>query len=156
FISRRRAQLAPERHMPEGYVAYELAAAGKMVRELISQGADVNIADVHGRTPLMMAAMHAWPDALRALLNAHANINAHDRSGHTVLDFVDPAETQVITILKKAGARPPLDIQPGPFAMPSELSTSLVYDMPVVDCIDGKGQFATKVQKFQQEHALAT
>src|SRR5579872_4055102 len=36
FIARRRVQLAPERHMPEGYVAYELGAAGKMVRELIN------------------------------------------------------------------------------------------------------------------------
>src|SRR6476661_5020944 len=64
FISRRRAQLAPERHMPDGYVAYELAASGKMAHALISRGADVNTTDVHGRTPLMMAAMHAWPDTL--------------------------------------------------------------------------------------------
>jgi ankyrin repeat protein len=33
-------------------------AAGKIVREFINHGADVNAADVHGRTPLMMAAMH--------------------------------------------------------------------------------------------------
>ena len=52
-------------------------------------GADVNAADVHGRTPLMMAAMHDWPEALRALLDAHANIKARDRAGHTILDFVD-------------------------------------------------------------------
>jgi hypothetical protein len=93
--------------MPEGYVAYELGAAGKMVRELLNHGADVDTADIHGRTPLMMAAMHGWPEALRALLDAHANIRARDRAGHTVLDFVDPIETEVVKTLKKAGAPPP-------------------------------------------------
>src|SRR5579863_2481993 len=73
FIAHRRVQLAPERHMPEGYVAYELGAAGKMVRDLINHGAELNVADVHGRTPLMMAAINGWPEALRALLDAHAN-----------------------------------------------------------------------------------
>ena len=155
-ISRRRAQLAPERHMPEGYVAYELAAAGKMVRELISWGADGNMADVHGRTPLMMAAMHAWPDALRALLDAHANINAHDRTGHTVLDFVDPAETQVITILKKAGAPPASGRSARTVCDAQRALDKLGYDMPIADYIDGKGQFAKKVRRFQQEHELAT
>ena len=155
FISRRRAQLAPERHMPEGYVAYELAAAGKMVRELISRGVDVNIADVHGRTPLMMAAMHAWPDALRALLDAHANINAHDRTGHTVLDFVDPTETEVITILKKAGAPPASGHSARTVCDAERALEKLGYDMPIADCIDGKGQFANKVRRFQQEHALS-
>jgi len=155
FISRRRAQLAPERHMPEGYIPYELAAAGKMVRELISHGADVNIADVHGRTPLMMAAMHAWPNALRALLDAHGNINARDRAGHTLLDFVDPAETQVITILKRAGAPPASGHSARRVCDVERALEKLGYDMPITDCIDGKGQFANKVRKFQQEHALS-
>jgi ankyrin repeat protein len=157
FISRRRAQLAPERHMPEGYIAYELAAAGKMVRDLISQGADLNTADVHGRTPLMMAAMHAWPEALRALLDARANVDARDRTGHTVLDFVDPAEMQVIAILKKAGAPPTSGHSARTVCDAQRALDKLGYDMPIADCIDGKGgQFANKLRKFQQEHALAT
>ena len=43
--------------MDERYLAYELAAAGKMVRQLISHGANVNTADAYGRTPLLMAAI---------------------------------------------------------------------------------------------------
>jgi Putative peptidoglycan binding domain/Ankyrin repeat len=155
FISRRRAQLAPERHMPEGYVAYELAAAGKMVRQLIHQGADVNVADVHGRTPLMMAAMHAWPDALGALLDAHANIRARDRTGHAVLDFVDPAETQVIAQLKQAGAPPPSGNSARTVCDAQRVLDKLGYDMPIADCIGGPDQFANKIRKFQREHALA-
>ena len=45
FIAHRRADLAAERHMPPGYVSYELAAAGRMVHELITHGANVN--DIH-------------------------------------------------------------------------------------------------------------
>ena len=45
FIARRRAQLAPERHMPASYAAYELAAPEKMVQELLTHGAQVNVAD---------------------------------------------------------------------------------------------------------------
>jgi Ankyrin repeats (many copies)/Putative peptidoglycan binding domain/Ankyrin repeat len=154
FISRRRAQLAPERHMPEGYAVYELAAAGKMVRELLSRGTDVNASDVHGRTPLMMAAMHAWPDVVRALLNAHANIHARDRAGHTVLDFVDPAETQVLAILNKAGAPPGSGHSARTVCDAQRALDKLGYDMPIADCIDGKGQFANTVRRYQREHAL--
>ena len=57
FIARRRAQLAPERHMPASYAEYELAAPEKMVRELLLRGARVSITDSEGRTPLMMAAI---------------------------------------------------------------------------------------------------
>jgi ankyrin repeat protein len=156
FISRRRAQLAPERRMPKGFAAYELAAAGKMVRELLTHGADVNVSDVHGRTPLMMAAMHAWPDAVRALLDARADVHAQDRTSHTVLDYVDPAETQVIAILKKAGAPPASGHSARTVCDAERALDKLGYDMPIADCIDGKGQFANTVRRFQQEHALAT
>jgi hypothetical protein len=155
FISRRRAQLAPERHMPEGYVACELQAAGKMVRLLISHGADVNAVDIHGRTPLMMAAMQGWPEALRVLLDAHANIKARDRAEHTVLDFVDPADTKVVGILTTAGAPPPSG-HSGRVACDAERALDkLGYNNPITDCIDGT-QFANGLRKFQKEHALAT
>ena len=155
FISRRRAQLAPERHMREGYVAYELGAAGKMVRELIRHHAHVDTADIHGRTPLMMAAMQGWPEALRALLDGHANIMARDRAGHTLLDFVDPAETQVVVMLKAAGAPPPSGHSGRVVCDAERALDKLGYDMPITDCIDGT-QFANGLRKFQKEHALET
>jgi ankyrin repeat protein len=54
--------------MPPEYVAYVLAAAAKMVHELIVHGANVNDTDVGGRTPLMMAAMQGWSDAAAELV----------------------------------------------------------------------------------------
>lgn len=38
FIARRRAQLAPERHMNLEYIGHELPAAEKMVRDLLAHG----------------------------------------------------------------------------------------------------------------------
>ena len=154
FISRRRAQLAPERNMPEGYIAYEMAAAGKMVRELIRRGADVNAADVSGRTPLMMAAMHGWADAIRALLEAHANVRAHDRAGHTVLDFVDPAQTEVVRVLQKAGAPPASGHSARAVCDVQRALAKLGFDMPM-DCIDGE-KFASTMRRFQHDRGLAT
>jgi hypothetical protein len=148
FIARRRADLAPERHMPEGYVAYELAAAGKMARELVIHGADVNTADIHGRSPLMMAAMQGWPDVLRTLLDAHANPDARDHSGHSVLDFADPRDAEIIAILTTAGTAPS-----------SGHSARVVCDAqralgsPIIDCIAGT-QFAEGLRKYQQKHGL--
>jgi hypothetical protein len=153
FISRRRAQLAPARHMDERYVAYELAAAGKMVRQLISHGANVNAADIHGRTPLMMAVMQNWPEAVRALLDAHASVNARDRAGHTVLDFVDPEERHLVQILDAAGALPPSGHSARLVCDAQRALDKLGYDMPISDCMGGT-QFAGVLRKFQEEHAL--
>lgn len=153
FISRRRAQLALERHMPEGYVSYELSAAGKMVHELIRHRADVNLSDIHGRTPLMMAAMQSWSEVIRALLDDHANIKARDRAGRTVLDFADPAATQVIAILKAAGAPPPSGHSGRVVCDAERALDKRGYNMPIIDCIDGT-QFAKTLRTFQKEHAL--
>jgi ankyrin repeat protein len=153
FISRRRAQLAAERHMDERYLAYELAAAGEMVRQPISHGANVNTADAYGRTPLMMAAMQNWPEAVRALLDAHASVGARDHAGHTVLDFVDPEERQLVRILTAAGAPPPSRHSARLVCDAERAMDKLGYHMPITDCIDGR-QFAGGLRKFQEEHAL--
>ncbi len=52
------------------------------IQVLIDAGADVNLADNEGHTPLHIA-MH--PKVIRALLNKGANTNARDRRGQTPL-----------------------------------------------------------------------
>ncbi len=154
FIARRRADLAPERHMPPGYVAYELAAAAKMVHELIAHAANVNDTDVYGRTPLMMAAMHEWPDAVAELLAANAAVNTRDREGRLAIDYADPADERTIAILKRSGSLPPTG-NSGRRACDAERALHrLGYGLAITDCIADR-DFRAAVFKFQQDHGLA-
>ena len=96
--------------------------------------------------------MHNWPDAVRALLDAHANVNARDRSGHTVLDFVDPDQTQLVQMLKASDAPPPSGRSARQVCDAERAFDKLGYQMPIMDCIDGT-QFADTLRKFQKEHS---
>jgi ankyrin repeat protein len=152
FIARRRAQVAPERHMPPEYVAYELAAPQKMVRDLIARGADINAADAEGKTPLMMAAMHDWPDVVKTLLAAGAAAKPRDGEGRSAIDYAAPTDRATIDALRKAGASPSgrsgrlvCDVQ--------RALDRLGFGMPIIDCIAG-GQFAGDVKKFQHDRKL--
>jgi ankyrin repeat protein len=65
------------------------SAAGyeDVVDVLIEHGADVNLADVDGRTALMHAAAGKYVDAIPHLIAAGANLFAKDRAGDTALDL---------------------------------------------------------------------
>jgi hypothetical protein len=148
FIARRRAQLAPERSMPPDYGDYELAAPAKMVRDLLTHGADPTIADSDGRTPLMMATMHGWPDVVEELLRAHVSVNTRDRAGLLAIDYADPANKTVIDLLNKAGS-PDRTGHSGRTVCDAEQA----LELPIQDCINGQ-EVTAAVKKFQQEHAL--
>jgi hypothetical protein len=150
FIARRRAELAPERHMPANYAAYELAAPLKMVRDLIAHWADVNLADADGRTPLMMAAMQGWADVVRELLTAHAAVNARDREGRIALDYADDGTS---ALLKQAGSPAPSG-RSGRTACDVERALDkLGYDTPIIDCDAGR-MLREAVRKFQKDRSL--
>jgi ankyrin repeat protein len=152
FISRRRAQLAPERGMPPGYIEYELAAAGKMVHDLLAHGADVTITDIDGRTPLMMAAMHRWPGAVRDLLAAHADVNVRDRAGRLAIDYADPGDREVIAALKEAGSERPTG-HSGRVACDVEVALNKLGSDFIEDCF-ADGDLARAVKKFQERQGL--
>jgi ankyrin repeat protein len=148
FIAHKRADLAPERHMPPDYAAYELAAAGKMVRSMIARGASVNVADVDGRTPLMLAAMQGWSDVVSELLGAHAAVNARDKEGRLAIDYADPADKQTVTRLVKAGS-PPSTGNSGRRACDVERALK----MSIIDCIADR-DLGAAVTKYQQSQNL--
>ena len=152
FIARRRAQLAPERHMPADYAGYELAAPAKMVQDLLAHGADPSIADVDGRTPLMMATMQGWPDVIRELLR-HAAVNARDRAGRRAIDYADPADESIILLLNKAGSAKPTGRSGRTVCDAEQELNKLGFDLPIRDCIAGQQLNAT-VKRFQEDHAL--
>ena len=61
---------------------------GAKVRVLLDHGADPNVRDGVGRTPLhLLAARGAGRDAIRALARAGADPMARDDAGHTPLDY---------------------------------------------------------------------
>ena len=153
FIARRRAQLAPERHMPPDYAAYELGAPARMARDLIAHGAAVNQADAEGRTPLMMAAMHGWPDVARELLAAHAAVNARDNEGRLAIDYADPSDRDVLGLLKEAGSEQPTRRSGRTVCDAEKALDKLGYDTPIIDCIAGQ-QLAAAVRRFQHDRSL--
>jgi ankyrin repeat protein len=152
FISRRRVQLAPERGMPPGYVEYELAAAGKMVRDLLAHGADVTVTDSDGRTPLMMAVMQRWPVAVHDLISAHSDVNVTDREGRLAIDYAEPGDREIIAALKNAGSERPTG-HSGRVACDVELALNKFGSDFIQDCISG-GDLASTVKKFQKNHGL--
>lgn len=130
FINRRRAQLAPERHMPAGYADYELSAPSKIVHSLLEHGAEVQATDDQGRTPLMMAVMHGWYDVAQQLIAAGADINVHDRAGRIAMDYVDPNAHAMIAMLKQHGSQAASG-HSGRAAC--ELEKAINF--PIIDCI---------------------
>ncbi len=63
------------------------------VHALIQGNVNLNVVNVNGQTPLMVAAaLNNNPDLLRALVKAGANINAQDPNGRTALNYAITAK----------------------------------------------------------------
>jgi ankyrin repeat protein len=76
---------------------------------LIRGGADVNLQDKNGYTPLHFAAQEQEVEIARLLLDHGASINAQDRHGNTPLStavFNYSGDGSVIQLLRERGADP--------------------------------------------------
>jgi len=62
-----------------GKTHHEIAAA------LIQAGAEINVQDPYGVTPLLFAAISGSPETIRMLLKSGANVKAKDSDGRTAL-----------------------------------------------------------------------
>jgi hypothetical protein len=58
-----------------------------LIQTLIARGADVNLADQRGNTPLMLASPKVDAEAIRLLLDAGADVNAENAQGMTALEM---------------------------------------------------------------------
>lgn len=79
------------------------------VHELLSASYDPNVFDDLDWTPLHYAVEQEHLDVMRALIDAGANVNAHneERIGNTVLrEFADRCSYEVAKCLVEAGADP--------------------------------------------------
>lgn len=78
----------------------------EVVDWLLDKGADVNLADDDGYTPLMLAAQYDHVAVVKRLLKKGANPKARTNTGHTALTLVWGTDGKVVPLLIKAGADP--------------------------------------------------
>lgn len=74
---------------------------------MLARGAQTEIRDNNGDTPLMMAATLSDPEAIRLLLDYHANVNTADGQGETpIIVAVQHRDLPTIRLLMASGADP--------------------------------------------------
>jgi HEAT repeat protein len=76
---------------------------------LLGRGADANITDDRGMTPLMVAAQDCDAEVIRILLGAKANMNAKNKTGMTAFEFGLIYESDGAAALAAAGFKLPTD-----------------------------------------------
>ena len=153
FIARRRAEIAPSRGMPPAYVDGARAAPETMVRDLIAHGAAVNAADADGRTPLMMAVMQGWAGAVQELIRNRATVNTRDNEGRLAIDYADPEDREIATLLQRAGSDAPTGHSGRTICDAERALNQRGYDTPIIDCIAGQ-ELRTAITKFQKDNSL--
>jgi ankyrin repeat protein len=57
-------------------------------KALLKAGADPNLRDNYGITPLMYAAVHAWPETVKLLLAHGADPHIRNWDGHDTIYFI--------------------------------------------------------------------
>lgn len=80
-----------------------------LVKALVEGGANVNISDILGAPPLLLAASRGQRDVVRYLMERGANIDAKDKNGNTPLSYVAtwhylPGDPDILNALLDRGA----------------------------------------------------
>ncbi len=74
---------------------------------LLAKGANPNISDKKGVSPLMLATQYGWADGATLLLKSKAAVDGANRSGETALiRAVQLRNAELVRILLKSGANP--------------------------------------------------
>jgi uncharacterized protein len=74
---------------------------------LLQRGANPNLADKKGTTPLMLATQLGWVDGIDTLVKRKASVDQTNRSGETALILaVQLRNAEAVRALLKAGANP--------------------------------------------------
>jgi len=84
-----------------------------LVRRLVEQGADINIRDPKGRTPIHVAAFASKANALKALAEAGADMNALEGSAYDVVTITAVADdAELMSLAIELGNDPGLTTSP--------------------------------------------
>jgi len=125
--------LAMGDHVNDGdrgtYPMHLAACAGQLgaLVALSSLGADVDVVDANGETPLMLAMQHSNPDTVATLMRLGADGNKADRHGVSPLQLAERGEptTELVRALCDAQEDVCSVKQPGPTWSPRVVSTSV-------------------------------
>ena len=75
----------------------------RIAETLLNKGADPNIKNKLGGTPLMWAASYGQDEVVRLLLAKGADVNIKDNSGASAADWADKnKQTNLATVLREA------------------------------------------------------
>lgn len=73
---------------------------------LLARGANPNVEDRDGNTPLILAAAQGFGEGVASLVSRNADLNARNRAGETALiKAVQARQDQIVRLLVTAGAR---------------------------------------------------
>lgn len=96
----------------KGYTPVMLATSSRaveMLAEMIKAGADVNLADWEGTTPMHWAAYNGYGECVKMLADAKADVSLKDENEKTALDLATEAkDTNIMAFLTEcAGGKIP-------------------------------------------------
>jgi ankyrin repeat protein len=90
---------------PSLLLAASLNGKIKLVKILLRHGADINVSDEAGRTPLMLSAKMGHKEVVGHLLQKNAEIDRKDKQGHTALSLSAHAGNfEIVALLINAGS----------------------------------------------------
>lgn len=105
YLLERGASPNPTRIAHTALRAASIFGHEEVARRLLAAQADPNLCSLHGRTPLMGAAMNKRPPLVQILLEAQADVAAKNDHGETALDLATSAEcAEAADMLRRAGA----------------------------------------------------
>ena len=95
-------------HNDEGHALLHIIMDPALIPVAVAAGADANLGDYSGRTPLMVHLSEPdGADFVPAFVAAGADLNARDAKGKSVLDYaVDHNDPALTEMLLAAGAKP--------------------------------------------------
>ena len=84
---------------------YSASGRSEVVGRLIQRGADINLQDRNGKSPLMVAVLMNHRESVNLLLAAGADVDRQDRAGATALFYAaDAGLFELAELLVKGGA----------------------------------------------------